>query len=77
MVWFFNHVDTLGRLMKRVTTEQRREEGDEVDEDDDDDIEKVIMYYLFYLFFLFYSNGTKNVTAYASGTNHVYVHAKS
>ena len=38
MVWFYNHVDTLGRLMKKVLTEQRREEGlddDEVDDDDD------------------------------------------
>ena len=37
MVWFYNHVGTLGRLMKKVITEQRREEED-VDEDDDDDV---------------------------------------
>ena len=40
MVWFYNHLDTLGRLMKEVLTEQRREEGlddDEVDDDDEDD----------------------------------------
>ncbi|KAJ7339384.1 hypothetical protein OS493_005779 [Desmophyllum pertusum] len=37
MVWFYNHVDTLGRLMKRVITEQQREEGLDVDEEDDDD----------------------------------------
>ena len=34
MVWFYNHVDTLGRLMNKVLTEQRREEG--CDDDDDD-----------------------------------------
>ena len=33
MVWFYKHVDTLGRLMKKVTAEQRREEGLDVDED--------------------------------------------
>ena len=41
MVWFYNHVDTLGRLMKEVLTEERREEGlddDEVDDDDEDDV---------------------------------------
>ncbi|KAJ7339377.1 hypothetical protein OS493_005771 [Desmophyllum pertusum] len=27
MVWFYKHVDILGRLMKRARTEQRREEG--------------------------------------------------
>ena len=38
MVWFYNHVDTLGRLMNKVLTEQRREEGRDDDEDDDDDV---------------------------------------
>ena len=38
MVWFYNHVDILGRLMKRVITKQRREEGLDVDEEDDDDV---------------------------------------
>ena len=39
MVWFYNHVDRLGRLMKKVLTEQRREEGlDDDEEDDDDDV---------------------------------------
>lgn len=36
--------------MKKVVTEQRRQEGEDVDEDDDDDDdidEKVIMHYLF------------------------------
>ena len=48
MVWFFKHVDHLGRLMKQVTTEQRRQEGEDVDEDDDDEVdEKVIMHCLF------------------------------
>ena len=31
MVWFYNHVSTLGRLMEEVTTKQRTEEGDDVD----------------------------------------------
>ena len=51
MVWFYNHVDTLGRMMNKVLTEQRREEGlddDEGDEDDDvddgDDEDDVINY---------------------------------
>ena len=52
MIWFFEHVNTLGRLMKKVITEQRRQEGEDVDDDDDDDDdddvdEKVIMHYLF------------------------------
>ena len=34
MVWFYKHVDTLGRLMRKVTAEQRREEGLDIDEDD-------------------------------------------
>ena len=37
MVWFYKHVDTLGRLMRKVTAEQRREEGLDVDEDDDEE----------------------------------------
>ena len=37
MVWFYTHVDTLGRLMRKVTAEQRREEGLDVDEDDDEE----------------------------------------
>ena len=37
MVWFYKHVDTLGRLMKKVTAEQRREEGLDVDKDDKDE----------------------------------------
>ena len=43
MVWFYKHVDTLGRLMRKVTAEQRREEvldGNEDDEDDEDDEEQ-------------------------------------
>lgn len=48
MVWFYKHVDTLGRLMEEVITKQRREEGEDVDDDDDAD-EEVIMHYLFYL----------------------------
>ena len=37
MVWFYKHVDTLGKLMRKVTAEQRREEGLDVDEDDDEE----------------------------------------
>ena len=37
MVWFYTHVDTLGRLMRKVTADQRREEGLDVDEDDDEE----------------------------------------
>ena len=44
MVWFYKHKDTLGRLMKLVITEQRREEGEELDEDEE---EEVIMASLF------------------------------
>jgi len=38
MVWFYNHVDTLSRLMNKVLTEQRREEDRDDDEDDYDDV---------------------------------------
>ena len=41
MVWFYNHVDILGRLMRNVINEQRREEGDDSDEEDDDFDEQV------------------------------------
>ena len=37
MVRFYKHVDTLGRLMRKVTAEQRREEGLDVDEEDDEE----------------------------------------
>ena len=37
MVWFYKHVDTLGRLMRKVTAKQRREEGLDVDEEDDEE----------------------------------------
>ena len=42
MVWFFKHVDTLGRLMRRVIIQQRRE-GVEVENDDNDEEDEVIM----------------------------------
>ena len=48
LVWFYKHVDALGRLMKKVTTEQRREEGEDVDDDDEDADEEVIMHCLNY-----------------------------
>ena len=38
MVWFYKHVDALGRLMKIVITKQRREEGEEVDDDEEDEV---------------------------------------
>ena len=34
MVWFYNHSDTLGRLMRKVISEKRREEGQGSDKDD-------------------------------------------
>ena len=40
MVWFYKHVDTLGRLMRIVTAEQRREEVLDGNEDDEDDEEQ-------------------------------------
>ena len=43
MVWFYKHVDTLGRLMRKVTAEQRRKEGLDVSEDDDDDDEEEVV----------------------------------
>ena len=43
MVWFYKHVDTLGRLMRKVTTEQRRKEGLDVNEDDNDDDEEEVV----------------------------------
>ena len=48
MVWFYKRVDTLGRLMMEVITEQRRQEGEDVDDDDDDADEEVIMHHLLY-----------------------------
>ena len=41
MVWSYNHVDILGRLVRNVIIEQRREDGDDADEDDDDIDEEV------------------------------------
>ena len=38
MVWFYKHADTLGRLMRKVAAEKRREEGVDVDEDDDEEV---------------------------------------
>lgn len=43
MVWFFNHVDTLGRLMRRIIIEQRREEGEEMEDDDGENEDEVII----------------------------------
>ena len=41
MVWFFKHVDTLGRLMRRIIIEQRREEGEEMEDDDGENEDEV------------------------------------
>ena len=42
MVWFYNRVDVLGKLMTGVLIEQRRQEGyDDVTEDDGDVDEQV------------------------------------
>ena len=38
MVWFYKHVDTLGRLMKIVITKQRKEDGEEVDDNEKDEV---------------------------------------
>lgn len=38
MVWFYKHVDTLGRLMKIVITKQRKQEGEEVDDNEEDKV---------------------------------------
>ncbi|XP_022806308.1 E3 ubiquitin-protein ligase rnf213-alpha-like [Stylophora pistillata] len=40
MVWFYKHVDTLGRLMRKVTADQRRDEGLDVDEEDEEEEEE-------------------------------------
>ena len=38
MVWFYNHVDILGKLMTEVLVDQRRQEGyDDIEEDSDVD----------------------------------------
>ena len=38
MVWFYKHVDRLGRLMREVIAEQLREVDFDVDEDDDEEV---------------------------------------
>ena len=44
MVWFYNRVDILGKLMAGVLIEQRREEGYDVIEDDGDVDEQVSLF---------------------------------
>ena len=44
MVWFYNHVDILGKLMTEVLLEQRRQEGYNVIEDDGDVDEQVSLF---------------------------------
>ena len=41
MVWFYNRVDVLGKLMTGVLIEQRRQEGYDVTDDDGDVDEQV------------------------------------
>ena len=41
MVWFFNRLDILGKLMMEVLIEQRKQEGYDVIEDDGDVDEQV------------------------------------
>ena len=44
MVWFYNRVDILGKLMTGVLIEQRREEGYDAIEDDGDIDEQVSLF---------------------------------
>ena len=44
MVWFYNRVDVLGKLMMKVLIEQRRQEGYDVIKDDDDMDEQVSLF---------------------------------
>lgn len=48
MVWFYKHVDILGRLMKKVNskTEQQRKGGGDVDDEDNDPDKEVIKHSL-------------------------------
>ncbi len=34
MVWFYNHVDALSRLMEKVVTDERMEEGHDINENE-------------------------------------------
>ena len=45
MVWFYNSVDILGKLMTGVLIEQRRQEGYDVIEDDGDVDEQVSLFW--------------------------------
>ena len=45
MVWFYNRVDILGKLMTKVLIEQRRQEGYDVIEDDGDVDEQVSLFW--------------------------------
>ena len=45
MVWFYNRVDVLGKLMTGVLIEQRRQEGYDVTDDDGDVDEQVSLYF--------------------------------
>ena len=44
MVWFYNSVNILGKLMTGVLIEQRRQEGYDVIEDDGDVDEQVSLF---------------------------------
>ena len=44
MVWFYNRVDVLGKLMMKVLNEQRRQEGYDVIEEDSDVDQQVSLF---------------------------------
>ena len=44
MVWFYNRVDILGRLMTKVLIEQRKQEGYDVIEEDGDVDQQVSLF---------------------------------
>ena len=45
MVWFYNRVDILGRLMTKVLIEQRKQEGYDVIEEDGDVDQQVSLFW--------------------------------
>ena len=44
MVWFYNRVESLGKLMKKVLIEQQKKEGYDVIKDDGDIDEQVSLF---------------------------------
>ena len=45
MVWFYNRVASLGKLMKKVLIEQRKKEGYDVTKDDGDVDKQVSLFW--------------------------------